>query len=223
MMTYYRLAFQDRQTTTWTWKTTAVTSLQAVFQLLRGYSMLPQDTIRVFTASSKEELNEMLSRQNNHLASSSVTAAQFLQERHIAGGEQAQSISDQRVSAQTVQQATDVVAWATWEMHKAAQMAKQGTDNATMAKESGEKQRAGQETRQEVNGVAASPLHEHLTAMGAPSSLGLSLLDTKRLELERGQGGDHDTPYRFTLPISVKEQLFWVSLQAQVWAGELSS
>ncbi len=87
----------------------------------------------------------------------------------------------------------------------------------------GEKQRAGQETRQEVNGVAASPLHEHLTAMGAPSSLGMSLLDTKRLELERGQGGDHDTPYLFTLPISVKEQLFWVSLQAQVWAGELSS
>ncbi len=87
-MTYYRSALQDRQTTKWTWKTTAVTSLQAVFQLLRGYSMLPQDTIRVFTASSKEELNELLSRQNNHLASSSVTAAQFLQERHIAGGEQ---------------------------------------------------------------------------------------------------------------------------------------
>jgi hypothetical protein len=92
-----------------------------------------------------------------------------------------------------------------------------------MAKESGEKQRAGQETRQEVNGVAASPLHEHLTAMGAPSSLGMSLLDTKRLELERGQGGDHDTPYLFTLPISVKERLAWARLQTRVQAGELPS
>jgi hypothetical protein len=34
-MIYYRLAFQDRQTAKWTWKSTVLTSLQAVFQLLR--------------------------------------------------------------------------------------------------------------------------------------------------------------------------------------------
>jgi hypothetical protein len=52
-MTYYRLAIQHRQTPYWTWKTTAVSSLQAVFHLLRIYRMLPQDSIRVFTAASK--------------------------------------------------------------------------------------------------------------------------------------------------------------------------
>jgi len=57
-MTYYRLAVQDHQTARWIWKTTAVTSLQAVFQLLRIYGALPQDSIRVFTASSKEDLSD---------------------------------------------------------------------------------------------------------------------------------------------------------------------
>jgi hypothetical protein len=51
----------------------------------------------------------------------------------------------------------------------------------------------------------------------------MSVLDMKRLELERGQGGDHDTPYRFTLPLSMKERLAWTRLQARVHAGELPS
>src|SRR5947209_10750485 len=83
IMTYYRLAIQHRQTTHWTWKTTAVSSFQAVFHLLRIYRMLPQDGIRVFTASSKEELCEMLKRHNTNLASSSLTATQFLREKHL--------------------------------------------------------------------------------------------------------------------------------------------
>lgn len=85
-MIYYRLALQDRQTTKWNWKTTALTSLHAVFQLLRIYSTLPQDSIRVFTASSKEALNEMLRQENNASISGSVTAAQFLQERKLTSG-----------------------------------------------------------------------------------------------------------------------------------------
>src|SRR5215470_262166 len=97
-MTYYRLAVQDCHSAQWIWKTTAVTSLQAVFHVLRIYSVLPQDGIRVFTASSKEALGEMLSRQNNHLVSGSVTAAHFLQARKIAGGEQLHHASNQRVS-----------------------------------------------------------------------------------------------------------------------------
>ncbi len=124
-MNYYRLAVQDRQSTHWIWNTTAVTSLQAVFQLLRIYRMLPQDGIRVFIASSKEDLSEMLRRQNNSLASGSVTAAQFLQTRKIAGGEPAQSAAKERVSPQTVQQGTDTATWArvVWEKHQVAQAA----------------------------------------------------------------------------------------------------
>ena len=56
-MTYYRLAIQDHQNAQWTWKTTAVSSLQAVFQLLSMYRLLPQDGIRVFTAASEAAVN----------------------------------------------------------------------------------------------------------------------------------------------------------------------
>jgi hypothetical protein len=92
-MKYYRLALQNHQTAIWNWKTTVLTSLQAVFHLLRIYSTLPQDRIRMFTAASKEELHEMLCRENNGLASDSVTAARFLYERRI-------SVTSQNVSAQ---------------------------------------------------------------------------------------------------------------------------
>jgi len=107
-MTYYRLAVQDHQTTQWIWKTTAVTSLHAVFQLLRIYGPLSQRGIRVFTASSKENLREQLSHQKNNLASNSVTATQFLQNRKLAVQERGQSASHQSVSAQAIQQRTPV-------------------------------------------------------------------------------------------------------------------
>ncbi len=55
-MTYYRLAIQNQQTAMWAWKSTVVTSLQTIFQLLRIYSVLPQDRIRVFTFTCKEDL-----------------------------------------------------------------------------------------------------------------------------------------------------------------------
>jgi hypothetical protein len=216
-MTYYRLAVQDRQSTHWIWKTTPLTSLQAVFQVLRKYAALPLDGIRVFNASSEEALNEMLSRQNNHLESASVTATQFLRERNIAGGAQLQSASDQHVPAHTDLQETLSIAWATWEMHKAAQGVQQGAETATWAKEVWEKHRAAQE---EASGLVASPLINHLATMGTLSRLDMSLQEKKRLEIELGPGGDHDIPYLFTLPITQKVQLAWIRLQKQVQGGE---
>src|SRR6266567_4672747 len=82
-MVYYRLAFLKPQTTLWHWKTTVLISLQAVSQWLRIYSFLPQDQIRVFSAPSKKNLEEMLQRENRGLPSGSITAEQFLRARHI--------------------------------------------------------------------------------------------------------------------------------------------
>jgi hypothetical protein len=201
-MTYYRLAVQDRQTTHWIWKTTAVTSLQAVFQLLRIYRVLPQNDTRVFTASSKEDLGEMLSRENRGLVTSSVTAAQFLHERNICVPERAQNASEQRVSTQMVQPGTNVATWAKelWERYTAAQTA-----------------------QQEASVTATSFMRESIATTATSSSLGMRVLDTKRLEVELGPGGDHDAPYLFTLPIPLKERLAWVRLQTRVQAGELHS
>jgi len=47
----------------------------------------------------------------------------------------------------------------------------------------------------------------------------MDLLDRRRLELERGTPGDHDTRYRFTLPTSLPQVLAWTKLLAQLQDG----
>src|SRR5690242_18394631 len=103
-MKYYRLASYHHQTAKWIWKTTPLTSLQAVFHVLRLYAALPQDRIRVFTASSKEELGEMLKYENQNQISVSVTAVQFLHERNMQV--RGQDGLEQRAAQQAVRQTT---------------------------------------------------------------------------------------------------------------------
>jgi hypothetical protein len=103
---YYRVAIRregdqlDRPPS-WQWKSTALSSLQALLQFLRLYGALPQDQLRVFSSSSRESLEELLAQENKGLSSHSVTATQFLQERNIAVRERAQSASEQRASAKS--------------------------------------------------------------------------------------------------------------------------
>lgn len=80
---YYRVAIQTGSDAGLKWKSTPLTSLEALFQLLRFYKALPQDALRVFMASGREELYVMLAQENDGLLSSSVTAEQFLSERGI--------------------------------------------------------------------------------------------------------------------------------------------
>jgi hypothetical protein len=49
---------------------------------------------------------------------------------------------------------------------------------------------------------------------------GLGALESRRLELERGPGGDHDVPYRFALPACLPQVLAWMRLLAKVHRGE---
>jgi hypothetical protein len=203
-MTYYRLATQDRQTATWSWKTTPITSLKAVFELLKCYqALLLQDRIRVCTASSKEALNEQLSRENNGLASGSVTAIQFLQERHLLVPERAQNILQQSASSQTTEQGADVATWAKdlWEQHVAMRKAQAAQHGAFT--------------------VTSFPLQEASATTGTTESPGKSMLDQKRLEIELGPEGDHDVPYSFALPASMPQVLVWMRLLARVQRREL--
>jgi hypothetical protein len=88
---YYRLAIQqgrdqlDRPST-WQWKSTALSSLPSLFQVLRLYSALPQEHLRVFSSPSREGLEEQLRQGNRGLDSASVTAAHFLHQRMIHSG-----------------------------------------------------------------------------------------------------------------------------------------
>lgn len=174
-MTYYRIAFYHHRAIQWNWKTTVLTTLQAVFQLLRSYSILSPDHIRIFTAASKEDLQEMLRRENIGLPSGSVTAAQFAQEKNLHLREQAQGVSE----------------------HAAA----------------------GPGGRRPT----ATLLRDHGSITEFPGSNGSSWLNQKRLLIEWGPGGDHDMPYRFTLPVSMQELHAWIHLQSRIQAGELES
>ncbi len=50
---------------------------------------------------------------------------------------------------------------------------------------------------------------------------GISALEKRREELERGTGGDHDIPYRFTLPIAMSQVLAWAKLLVRVRNGDV--
>ncbi len=172
---YYRVAIQADQMPHWQWRSTVLSSLDALFQLLRLYRAVPQDHLRVFSCSSREEMNEQLVRVNQGLESTSVTAAQFLQERMIGSREGVWGAGGTQENKRT-------------------------TSIAVVT-----------EPQPGESGREARPLDDR----------GLNFLDKRRVEFERGAGGDHDILYRFTLPISIPQVLAWVKLLAKVQAGEV--
>ena len=61
-----------------------LTSFDALFDFIKLYHMVPRERLRVFFSSSIEYLNEMLTRENQGLASNSLTAEQLLNgSKHI--------------------------------------------------------------------------------------------------------------------------------------------
>lgn len=53
------------------------------------------------------------------------------------------------------------------------------------------------------------------------AATGASALERRRLELERGPGGDHDVPYRFALPACLPQVFAWMRLLAKVHREEV--
>jgi hypothetical protein len=49
----------------------------------------------------------------------------------------------------------------------------------------------------------------------------MSALESRRLELELGPGGDHDVPSSFVLPPSMRQVLAWMRLLARIQRREL--
>ena len=94
-MIYYRVAWKTNQLPVWQWKSTKLTSLEALFGFLRMYSPIAQDRLRVFSSSSLESMDEMLMHENKGWESTSVTAEEFLRERRIHIGEKTQRVSEQ--------------------------------------------------------------------------------------------------------------------------------
>jgi hypothetical protein len=79
-MIYYRLASQKRASTEWEWKSSVLSSLEAVFRLRQRYNMIPAERLCVFLASSTVYMDILLVRENLGLPSNSLTMDQLLHE-----------------------------------------------------------------------------------------------------------------------------------------------
>jgi hypothetical protein len=80
---YYRVAIQMDAAPPWKWQSTALSGLSSLLQWLQVYRAFPHERLRIFSSSSREALNEQLEQENQGLASTSLTAAQFLRERGL--------------------------------------------------------------------------------------------------------------------------------------------
>jgi hypothetical protein len=70
--------------------------------------------------------------------------------------------------------------------------------------------------------VATNPsLNESVKGAHTLPERDMSSLERRREERECGAGGDHDSPYTFTLPAFMPQALAWSSLLARVQSGEL--
>src|SRR5258706_6380903 len=173
-MIYYRVALRANETAEWRWKSTVVTSLQAILGLIKLYSCVPKDRIRVFFSSSVVAMNVMLARENEGLASNSVTAEQFLNGKRISPAEMARLESEP------------------------------GPDENKVAVP--------------IPALASSAVKEKRVSMNEGP---INVLDIRRLEVEPGIPGDHDMPYKFSLPTSMPQTLAWLKLMMKVQSGEL--
>jgi hypothetical protein len=88
---YYRVAIHVDPSPLWQWKSSALSSLDALFQ------WLPLDRLRIFSCASREEMNEQLVQENQGLGSTSVRAAQFLHELLISSREVERGTSTQHI------------------------------------------------------------------------------------------------------------------------------
>jgi hypothetical protein len=77
---YYRIAIQSPSSKAWQWKSTALDSLNSLVQWLQFHRALPRNRLRVFSASSCDELIEQLARENRGALFASVPATYYLPE-----------------------------------------------------------------------------------------------------------------------------------------------
>jgi hypothetical protein len=76
-MIYFRVALRGNQVATWRWKSSLLTSLDSALGLLKLYSCMPREHMRVFLSTSPEQMEGMLRRENQGLLSTAITLDQL--------------------------------------------------------------------------------------------------------------------------------------------------
>jgi len=84
-----------------------------------------------------------------------------------------------------------------------------------------EQEKGTERKRESIAVISQQALNESGKGGSTLERRGISAQDQRREELESGPGGDHDLPYRFSLPISLPQVQAWMTLLARVQQGEL--
>lgn len=177
---YYLVAIQANSLYTWRGRSTVLNPLSALFQFLRLYWAHLQDRLRVFSPSSREDLNGQSLQKNMGLESNSITAAQFLQTTLIPLLEVTEETSVyQKYKDRKSQKATSITV------------------------------------------TTRLSLNENSERANTPNERDMNALEKRRVELEYGQGGDHDSTYIFALPTSMPQALAWIKLLVRVQHNSL--
>jgi hypothetical protein len=191
-MIYYRVALRMDQSSQWRWKSSMLSTPGTLFDFLNMYDRAPKNRLRVFFATSLEFINEMLVRENSGLLSNSITVEEFLK-------------SGRRIDAQHIKEL---------EFELGLQEGKELIARSVITRKLGD-ERSSVQTASSVE--PANPVISEARVNKRESNL----MRLTREELEWSRGGDHDTPYTFTLPVSMPQALAWARLLAKVQRSEL--
>jgi hypothetical protein len=189
---YFRVAMRMDQWSLWNWRSTVLNAPGTLFDFLKIYDRVANHRLRIFFATSRELMNQMLVRENNGLVSNSVTVEQFLQ-------------SGRRIDVQQIQQFESELG--------------QLLDKELMAKSVTTGQLGDERSPSHATPTVETA---HTVISGAAvNSRERSPFELMQEESKRSRGGDYDTPYTFTLPTSMRQALAWTRLLAKVQRGEL--
>ena len=191
-MIYFRVALRRDQSSQWRWKSSILNTPGILFDFLNMYDRVPKNLLRVFFATSREFLNEMLARENSGLLSNSITVEEFLK-------------SGKRIDGQQIKQ---------FEFELGLQESKELIARSVITRKLGD-ERSSLQTAS--SGEPVKPVISEARGNNRESNL----MRQTREELEWSSGGDYDTPYSFALPVSMPQTLAWVRLLAKVQRGEL--
>ena len=189
---YFRVAIRMDQPSQWRWKSGMLDTPGTLFDFLNMYDRVSKNRLRVFFATSKTVMNEMLVRENNGLLSNSLTVEEFLERGRKIEGQYIKQLEFEL----GLQESMELIA-------KSAITRKLGDESSSLQAAS---------SIEATNPVIAE------TRVNNQES---NFIRQTREKLEWSRGDGYDTLYTFALPVSMPQILAWTRLLAKVQRGEL--
>ena len=189
---YFRVAIQMDQLSQWRWKSGILNTPGTLFDFLNMYDRVSKNRLRVFFATSKTVMNEMLVRENNGLLSNSLTVEEFLERGRKIEGQYIKQLEFEL----GLQESMELIA-------KSAITRKLGDESSSL---------------QAVSSIEpTNPVIVETRVNNQESNL----IRQMREKLEWSRGDGYDTLYTFALPVSMPQALAWARLLVKVQRGEL--